>query len=147
MKERVLAAVVASVFFIIACATPAMRVATVGYQGTPGHEKDMSGFELLLNGWMGAWSMNFGWYANPLFAIALLLLLVGADRKALWVGTFAALVGLSSLTWFVQPLPSGSTSLAKLVYPSMGFVCWMLSLSSVPLTALELSSRHKASAT
>ncbi|WP_158625186.1 hypothetical protein [Corallococcus terminator] len=144
MKERLLAALAASGFFIIACVMPAMTVAAVG---TTSREREMSGLEILLTGWMGAVEMNFGWYANPLLGVALLLLLIGKDRPTLWVGTSAALVGLSSLTWFVHPLPSydGGASVNELLYPSVGFFCWMISLCIAPLTALELASRSKAS--
>ncbi|MCY1033831.1 hypothetical protein OV207_20430 [Corallococcus sp. BB11-1] len=147
VKERFLAASGVSVLFLIACAAPAMRVITVG-SISRSNERDLAGYELLLTGWLGVFGLNIGWYANPLSAIALFLLMLGADRGALVVGSIAAVVGMSSLSWYVHPLPAdeGGVQFTELLYPSIGFICWMLSLVLIPLVALELSSRRKAQA-
>ncbi|MCY1047296.1 hypothetical protein OV208_38720 [Corallococcus sp. bb12-1] len=147
VKERLFAALAASGLFIFACVAPAMHVITVS-SSSQTNERDMAGLELLAVGWMGVFALNVGWYANPLLALALFLLVLGADRGALVVGTIAAIVGASSLSWYVHPLPadeSGGRDI-ELLYPSLGFVCWMLSLLIVPFTARELSSRLTASA-
>ncbi|WP_147446734.1 hypothetical protein [Corallococcus sp. CA047B] len=148
LKERFLAASGASVLFLIACVAPAVHVVAVSREGSQGLERDIAGFELLLTGWLGVFGLNFGWYANPLLALATFLLMLGADRGALVAGSIAAVVGLSSLSWFVHPLPSdeGGVMYSELLYPSLGFLCWMISLVIIPLVAFELSSRRKAQA-
>lgn len=145
VKQRLYTAMAASGLFIFACAMPAMHVLTVSshYRGA---ERDIMGFELLLSGWLGVFGMNVGWYANPLLALALFLLVLGADRGALVAGAIAAVVGVSSLVWFVHPMPADEAGVnySELMYPSIGFVCWMLSLVIVPLVTFALSSRRKA---
>ncbi|RKH78375.1 hypothetical protein D7Y21_35805 [Corallococcus sp. AB045] len=108
-------------------------------------EEQMWGMVLLLMGWLGVFTLQFGWFANPLLCLAFVLLLVGADRKALWVGGAACVLGLSSLTWYVNPIPadeSGGDRYLELLYPSIGFIFWLGSMLVIPLTAHHLSQQE-----
>ncbi|MBZ4331740.1 hypothetical protein NR800_07835 [Corallococcus interemptor] len=129
-----------AVLFVLACATPAMTVFNTNKRA----EEQMWGLPLLLVGWLGVFILQFGWFANPLAFLASILLLDGEDRKALWVGGAASILGLSTLTWYVKPIPadeSGGNRYLELLYPSVGFVCWMASLLVIPITAWLLRER------
>ncbi|MBN9684916.1 MULTISPECIES: hypothetical protein [unclassified Corallococcus] len=99
-RTRLIACGASALLFVLACATPAMTVFNTGQRA----EEHLWGMVLLLLGWLGAFMFQFGWYANLLLALAFVLLLAGADRKAFWVGCAACILGLSSLTWYVNPL-------------------------------------------
>ncbi|QAT85176.1 hypothetical protein EJ065_3615 [Corallococcus coralloides] len=105
-------------------------------------EEQMWGLPLLLVGWLGVFTLQFGWFANPLLCLAFVLLFVGEDRKALWAGVAACVLGLSSLSWYVDPIPadeSGGDRYLELLYPSIGFIFWLGSMLVIPLTAQHLS--------
>ncbi|NBC43407.1 hypothetical protein HRD49_02160 [Corallococcus exiguus] len=137
-KTRLLACGASALLFVLACATPAMTV----FNANKRDEEQMWGLALLLMGWLGVFTMQFGWFANPLLCVAFVMLLVGADRKALWVGGAASILGLTSLTWYINPIPadeSGGDRYLELLYPSIGFIFWLGSLLVIPLTAHHLS--------
>ncbi|TSC26034.1 hypothetical protein [Corallococcus sp. Z5C101001] len=142
MRTRLAASAAASVLFLLACATPAMTVLTSSGQ----REEEMWGAVLLLMGWLGAFTFQLGWYANPLLVLTLILLLMGKDRGAIWTGVAASLLGLSSLSWYFNPVPAneGGGQDLNLLYPSIGFYLWMFSLLLGPITAYELSQRDAA---
>lgn len=140
-RTRLIACGVSAVLFVLACATPAMTVFNTNLRA----EEHMWGMPLLLVGWLGVFTLQFGWFANPLLCLALILLLAGANRKALWVGGAACILGLSSLTWYVNPIPadeSGGNRYLELLHPSVGFVFWMASLGVIPFTARLLLERE-----
>ncbi|NOJ94591.1 hypothetical protein HMI51_16835 [Corallococcus coralloides] len=137
-KTRRLACGASALLFVLACATPAMTVFNTNQRA----EEQMWGLPLLLVGWLGVFTLQFGWFANPLLCLAFVLLLVGEDRKALWVGVAACVLGLSSLSWYVDPIPadeSGGDRYLELLYPSIGFIFWLGSMLVIPLTAQHLS--------
>ncbi|AFE05415.1 hypothetical protein COCOR_03756 [Corallococcus coralloides DSM 2259] len=137
-KTRLTACGVSALLFVLACATPAMTV----YNTNQRAEEHMWGMPLLLVGWVGVFTFQFGWYANPLLALAFVLLLAGADRKALCVGGAACVLALSSLTWYVNPVPadeSGGNRYLELLSPSIGFIFWLGSMAVIPATAHHLS--------
>jgi hypothetical protein len=68
----------------------------------------VSGGEILLCGWLGILVGTIGWYANPLFALGLILFAAGNYRVSRWMALAALVISLSSL--LVRELPTGSTS-------------------------------------
>ncbi|MBJ6759142.1 hypothetical protein JGU66_00115 [Myxococcaceae bacterium JPH2] len=111
-----------------------------------GKEDSMWGATLLLLGWMGAFVMLWGWFANPLLLLTLILLLLGKYRGAFWVGVVAVLVGLSSLSWYLHSIPADEAGSAdrqlELLYPTLGFFFWMGSLLVGPVSAPILAKRE-----
>lgn len=69
----------------------------------------IQGSQLLWMGWMGMlYSGIVAWLANPLYVLALLLMILRKDRGAFWLGLAAFLIGLDSLrldTWRVDEKP------------------------------------------
>ncbi|MBU8897773.1 hypothetical protein KRR26_19335 [Corallococcus sp. M34] len=101
---------------------------------------------LLLCGWLGAVEMQWGWFANPLLLLTLILLLMGRYRGAFWVGVVAVLVGLSTLSWYQHSIPAdegGSPDRQlELLYPTLGFFFWLGSLVAGPACASILAKRE-----
>ncbi len=139
---RTSAAVVSTVLFIVSCALPAL----VLYNTATKQEDTMSGVTLLLTGWLGVFVMQGGWFANPLLAVTLLLLLMGRYRGAFWTGFLAVLVGLSSLSWYFHSIPADEgvspTRQLELLYPTLGFFFWLGSLLVGPVSASILAKRE-----
>lgn len=90
-------------------------------QGTPG-------WVVLLLGWLGPVMYQFGWYANPL--LPLVLILAAKSRRG-WVQKFSiivalamALLSLDALFWNVIP---GEFTNSRMAYFHIGFYLWLVS--------------------
>ncbi|MFY1829252.1 hypothetical protein ACN47A_25265 [Myxococcus fulvus] len=131
-----------SLLFVLGCAQPAL----VLYNTGTGKEESMWGMAILLTGWLGVFVMQVGWFANPLLLLTLLLLLMGKYRGAYWTGVVTVLVGLSSLSWYLNPIPAdegGSPDRQlELLHPTLGYFFWMGSLLVGPITATILGRRE-----
>lgn len=131
-RPRFIACGVSIVLFVIACLLPAMvvRVPHSGYSM-------QTGFELLWFGPLGVFSLNFGWCANPLLVVALIMLALGKDPKALRFGVVACVLGASSVINLTHP--------PEVREPGIGFFVWLASLLVVPATAILLQERQAES--
>ncbi|RKH69218.1 hypothetical protein [Corallococcus aberystwythensis] len=120
--------------FVIACFMPALITRTPHGGG----DSAVNGAFLLLIGSTAVVSGNFGWFANPLLAVSLVMLAMGKDRKALWWGGTACVLGLSSI-FGMHSYNSDVRGTA------IGFYVWMASLLVVPVAASRLSQRDTRS--
>ncbi|MFP2901082.1 hypothetical protein [Corallococcus sp. 4LFB] len=120
--------------YVIACFMPALITRTP----RGGGDSAVNGAFLLLIGSTAVVSGNFGWFANPLLAVALVMLALRADRKALWWGGTASVLGLSSIV----RMHSYNSEVRG---TAIGFYVWMASLLVVPVTAQLLSRRDTRS--
>ncbi|XXF79349.1 hypothetical protein P2318_06240 [Myxococcaceae bacterium GXIMD 01537] len=136
------AAIASLVLFIIACATPAM----VCFKTSSGGDETMFGFVLLLLGWLGVVDMNFGWFANPPLALALLFLALRKFTVSAVLSGLALLIALSSLSWYIHPMSADEGGVGRLIlkYPHVGFFCWVGSILVVLGASLTLRSRAQA---
>ncbi|AKQ68264.1 hypothetical protein A176_005176 [Myxococcus hansupus] len=133
--------VASGVLFAVSCALPAV----VAYNTGTRELESMWGLSMLTDGWMGPVANLWGWFANPLLLLSLPLLAKGRYRWAFWLGIAAVIVGLSTFSWYTNPIPvneGGSRSRRlELSYPTLGFFCWMGSLVMVPASAALLARK------
>jgi len=89
----------------------------------------MAGWEFMALGWMGPLSGQFGWYANPLMAIALLCAVLRWHRASIVFATLGALVAMSSLSLIVMGLPKNEGGVGHLGFSAFlpGYYLWALS--------------------
>ncbi len=86
----------------------------------------MAGWEFMVLGWMGPLSGQFGWYANPLMAIALLCAVLRWHRASIVFATLGALVAMSSLALIVMGLPKNEGGVGHLGFSAFlpGYYLW-----------------------
>ncbi|MCP3060113.1 hypothetical protein LXT21_15120 [Myxococcus sp. K38C18041901] len=136
------AAALSALLFVLGCAQPALVLHNTG----TGKEESLWGMAILLTGWLGVFVMQMGWFANPLLLLTLLLLLMGRYRGAYWAGVVTVLVGLSTLSWYLNPIPAdegGSPDRQlELLHPTLGYFFWMGSLLVGPATAVILGRKE-----
>jgi hypothetical protein len=77
---------------IVAIWFASLALPAVGIRGGP----TLTGLELLMQGWQGASRSVFAWYANPLFALALVLSLLRRRRAAGVVAGVCVVLALTS---------------------------------------------------
>ncbi|MGZ6480223.1 MAG: hypothetical protein ACXWQE_13020 [Bdellovibrionales bacterium] len=126
--------------FAISCVLPALMCEeTEAY-------KSLSGFWLLLFGWMGVGQAMFAWFANPLGALGAVFLILGKYRNSVIVELLAVVLGLQ--TFFLSHVPGGEadgSGITYIAHPGAGFYCWELSFILVALYSYRkmASSRSK----
>jgi hypothetical protein len=139
---RLRVALAALALYVLACATPAVAI----FDTNAKKNDVMFGLPLLLVGWLGAFVLNFGWFANLFLPVAGLLRVIGKYRAAAVFGSLAFLVGLHTLYWYVKPMPAneGFVGELQLRYPSVGFYFWLASMLVIVVGALVLHRRTLA---
>ncbi len=98
-------------------------------------ENEISGFWVLVIGWLGVLVFQFSWLANPLNLLAILLL-PQKPKIALLLSFFA--LTLASQTFYFSEIPSGLTP--KIIYIKefgLGFYLWYFSQICFFLTMLS----------
>jgi len=127
------------VLFLIACVAPALEFRDTN---TPSPNV-MQGFQILLMGWLGVFVGQLAWFANPLFAIGLLLLSLRRRTASLICGAVAVLVAGDTLVLFSQQLPANEGDVGKLILQHLkaGFYLWAAALVLLPLGAFILRQR------
>jgi hypothetical protein len=125
------------VSYLVACCVPALELTTTSPENLiPVAHAKMWGFQLLLRGFMGVFTGTIGWFANPLWAVALLLVFFKRLKAALFVSLLSVAIALSSITvigrdlavWESDPYHQRVSALLP------GFFVWIASLALVPLT-------------
>jgi hypothetical protein len=127
MKKNLI--LVPMALFALACALPALRMA-----------KDNGvafGVHTLAIGWLGIFSGVFAWYANPFFALGVLL---SAFRKRIPATICAALAMPIALTVFNDigrqlPGDEGNVTKTAIVRLLPGAYIWLASLVTLPFAA------------
>lgn len=131
-----------ALFALMLFALSLMRpVAQVQYM----HGLDViDGWGLLVMGWLGAIMLQFGWWANPCFALALFLLLRGrrvGPRTAMIVAVALTLLLADALRW--RNAPNDASDGPIVAYLS-GYWLWCAAMAAA-IVALVLRSRESAS--
>jgi hypothetical protein len=128
--------------FLVACAAPALEFLDTNAKSL----NVMQGFQILLMGWMGVFVGQLAWFANPLFALGLLLLSLRRRTAALVCGTGAMLAAGDTFVLFSQQLPANEGGVGKLILQHLraGFYFWAAALVLLPLGALILRHRTES---
>lgn len=123
--------------YVAACVTPALIFS--------GADRSWNGGGLLFFGWMGVVDSQFGWFANPIYALALLLVVFRKWAFAVITGSLALLVALNTLTLFFQEIPADEAGVATthLVYLHVGFFLWIASIGAAIVGTLWLAFRDR----
>ena len=122
--------------YLLACCIPTLELTTTSPENLiPVTHAKMWGFQLLLRGFMGVFMGTIGWFANPLWVIALLLVFFKRVKAALAVSLLSVAIALSSITvigkdlavWESDPYHQRVSALL------LGFYVWIVSLALVPV--------------
>jgi hypothetical protein len=119
--------------YLVACATPALVFSGRGTE-------TWFGIEALATGWLGIFVGQFAWFANPLLAIAWLLVLLRRWIGATVTTVLALLVAANTFQLYAGEIPGDEGGVVKLhfEYPHVGFAFWMLSMFVVLVGAVGL---------
>ncbi len=120
--------------YLLACATPALLF------DISNNDDPMIGFNLLFIGWMAVFYGQFGWFANPLLALAMLLFLFKRWLVTLILVILTLAVAANTLTLYEQALPAdeAGTNTMELVGLGVGFYLWIASMAIIGLGAIGL---------
>ena len=99
----------------------------------PEGARPLTGWELLTTGWRGAEAGIWAWFANPLFGLAVCLLLMRRAQAAGAVAGVALVLALSSLATGALAARAGYV-VPALVFGA-GFYLWLVSLCAMWLWA------------
>lgn len=123
--------------FVGACCAPALLIG--------GSEQPMPGGGLLFIGWMGIVAGQFAWFANPIYALALLLIAFRKWVPATLTAAIALLVALDTLMMFVQEVPTDEAGVnsGRMSSLQIGFFLWIASIAAVVLGATWLAFRDR----
>jgi hypothetical protein len=124
---------------LVACCLPALELTTTsGPQQTPVAHNTMWGFQILLRGYFGIFNGIIAWFANPLWALALLLVSFKRLKATLAVSLASLVIALTTFLIIGKDLAVWESDLYR-QHPSAflpGTFPWIASLASVPLACL-----------
>lgn len=121
--------------YVIACLLPALAFRDGGTDPAVYRLDVQSGGQVLGMGWMGAFIGLWGWYANPFWAVAVLLLWRQRRTAARLCALFAVVA--SAATFSLQPgrsIPADEANVKKLYFESFRAGCYVW-LAALALTA------------
>ena len=91
------------------------------------NNEEVKGWTVLLSGWLGPFAGQFGWFANPVFAISIPLV-AGGPRAARANGIAAAallLLTASAFTWHDLQFDMGKEQIRSF---GPGYYLWFLAM-------------------
>ena len=121
--------------YFLACILPALHFVNSGNGPDP-----MSGFNILMIGWMGVFVGQFAWFANPFLLLSAILFIFRKWRFALAFMMIALTISLDTFMLFGQEIPADEANVNKLTLVSLGpgYYLWMASMLSILLGAIGL---------
>ena len=139
MRPRLLAAGACLVLLAVACALPAAQM-----------EKDetWNGAQMLGMGWLGIFIGQFGWLANPLMLLSLILLITRHPRAAVIVSLLSIAIGCHSfsLPGATIPLDEGGARKTTVLALGPAVYVWLAALAG-PAAAVVLLTWKRAGGT
>ena len=88
---------------------------------------------LFIMGWLGAFDLNFSWYANPAYFIALLTYTTKPIATRV-LSAIALILALSFLAYSGMPTHNGGIDPTKKI--GLGYYCWAFSFLLLFLSSL-----------
>ena len=136
LKTRLLVIAPSVACFVAACATPALVLD--GKEHTV-----MFGAQALLEGPLAVLIGQLSWLANPLWLLAVLLVLLSRFKGAAILSVLAFAVGNHAWALFGREIPGDEGGVTKLYLTSLhpGFYLWLLSFLILAVGALIARSR------
>jgi hypothetical protein len=119
--------------FVVACCLPALD-----FKQSTGKNDIMLGLRALAVGWSGIFAAIVAWYANPVWAFAIV---IGFCRKPVIcavAGIVALLIALTTFSIVGRELPAdeGNVNRMTVVRLLPGFYVWLASMAVLPLAIL-----------
>jgi hypothetical protein len=135
-EARVAVAGLSVGLFLAACAAPALEL--IGREHT-----FLSGGAALFQGPLALLIGQLAWCANPLWAVAVVLLLVRRLNGAASFAIAALVVANQTWTLFGTEIPGDEGGVTKYYLKSLqpGFYLWLLSFAALAVGALVLKKR------
>ncbi|MBK6608389.1 MAG: hypothetical protein KBF99_17750 [Leptospiraceae bacterium] len=94
------------------------------------------GFEILLFGWMGIFTLNFAWFANLFYGLALALFILSKKRLAFMISILGAIIALDAfrIEYLYGSDISGTSFPIAIAITSfgLGFYFWLTAIYILP---------------
>lgn len=104
------------------------------------------GYEILLFGWMGIFTLNFAWFANLFSGLALTLFLFSKKRLAFVFSILGAMIALNAFRteyWYGSDITGSSFPIAMTITSfGLGFYLWIIAIYILPF-AIYFSKAKK----
>lgn len=135
MKNPVLIAIV---LFIVACCLPALY-----FTGRGQPDDTMFGLRALAVGWSGIFGGVPAWYANPFFALGVVLAFLRKSLFSAIAGIVAIAIACTIYSDIGRELPGdeGNVTHTTITRLLPGFYVWVASMAALPLVALQRKSK------
>ncbi|MBN1238478.1 MAG: hypothetical protein JXB36_08240 [Gammaproteobacteria bacterium] len=114
---------------IVAAWAASLPLPALAVRGGP----TLTGWEMLLQGWQGAGRGVYAWYANPLFAVAVVAAVANRPRAALVASGFSILLALT--TFVAEDVLHRSMERVPELTLLVGFYVWVAALLAAFLSA------------
>ena len=108
-----------------------------------GEQQHISGFEILLTGWLSPLDGNFAWFANIFFLLCVFSLFIGRTPRI--CALIAALLSLDTFRYSMITMNEGGHSTPIYGY-GWGFVIWLISICVI-FIAIDLKQNELKKAT
>ncbi|MDO8342952.1 MAG: hypothetical protein Q7T48_07125 [Cellvibrio sp.] len=106
-------------------------------------QQHISGFEILLTGWLSPLDGNFSWYANIFFLLCVFYLFIGRTPKI--CALIAALLSLDTFRYSMLTMNEGGHSTPIYGY-GWGAIIWLISICAI-FIAIDLKQNELKKAT
>ncbi len=118
--------------FLVACCLPALEFNKENASDV------LSGASVLGVGWSGIFAGVFGWYANPIWLLGVVMAFLNKPKLAAIAAIVAFAVGCTTFTMFGRVLPAdeGNVTHMTLVRLLPGAYLWLASLLAPALALL-----------
>jgi hypothetical protein len=119
--------------FLVACCLPALEFK---HSSTPNDV--MLGLRALAVGWSGFFAAVFSWYANPVWLLGVVLVLLRKPVPAAIVGVLAIVIAYGTFSLIGRDLPADEGNVNKMAVIKLlpGCYVWMASLVLLPIAAV-----------
>lgn len=143
-KPRLIALLCIFVLYGLACVLPVLDFTKA--DGSPTPDGPMIGVVALITGWLAVTIDQFAWFANLLWLLSLLLLLLRRWIPSAITAILSILLALNTYTIYGKQVPAneGATEYMYVQRIRFGFYVWMASFLATSICAIILRQRERA---
>jgi hypothetical protein len=121
------------VLFVVACCLPALE-----FRKSNNTHDVMFGLRAFVVGWSGFFAGVNAWFANPVWMLGMILVVVGKNHMGLVTGVVAIAIAATTFSILGRELPGDEGNVTKTTVIKLlpGCYVWLASLVLLPIAAL-----------
>jgi hypothetical protein len=118
--------------FVVSCCLPAIE-----FKNSGSSNDVMLGLRALVVGWSGLFAGVLSWYANPVWLLGVLFVLLRKPLPAAISGVVAIIIAYTTFSLIGRELPADESNVNKMAVIKLlpGCYVWMASLVLLPIAA------------